>query len=29
MSLSQIKVKDFLEEMKPVAAECYRVLKKR
>jgi len=26
--LSQLKVKDFLEEMKPVAAECYRVLKK-
>ena len=26
--LSQLKVKDFLEAMKPVAAECYRVLKK-
>ena len=26
--LSQLKVKDFLEEMKPVAAESYRVLKK-
>ncbi len=26
--LSQLKVKDFLEQMKPVAAECYRVLKK-
>lgn len=26
--LSQFKVKDFLEEMKPVATECYRVLKK-
>lgn len=27
--LSQLKVKDFLEQMKPVAKECYRVLKKR
>ena len=26
--LSQLKVKDFLEQMKPVAEECYRVLKK-
>ena len=26
--LSQLKVKDFLEAMKPVAAESYRVLKK-
>ena len=26
--LSRLKVKDFLEAMKPVAAECYRVLKK-
>lgn len=26
--LSQLKVKDFLEQMKPVAKECYRVLKK-
>ena len=26
--LSLLKVKDFLEEMKPVAFECYRVLKK-
>jgi len=26
--LSQLKVKDFLEQMKPVAAECFRVLKK-
>lgn len=26
--LSQLKVKDFLEQMKPVANECYRVLKK-
>jgi len=26
--LSRLKVKDFIEEMKPVAAECYRVLKK-
>ena len=26
--LSQLKVKDFLEQMKPVAQECYRVLKK-
>ena len=26
--LSQLKVKDFLEAMKPVANECYRVLKK-
>lgn len=26
--LSHLKVKDFIEEMKPVAAECYRVLKK-
>lgn len=26
--LSQLKVKDFLEEMKNVAAESYRVLKK-
>ncbi len=26
--LSQLKVKDFLEEMKKVAAESYRVLKK-
>ena len=26
--LSQLKVKDFLEAMKPVASECYRVLKK-
>ena len=25
--LSQLKVKDFLEQMKPVAQECYRVLK--
>ena len=24
--LSQLKVKDFLEQMKPVAKECYRVL---
>lgn len=27
--LSQLKVKDFLEQMKPVAKECYRVLKKK
>lgn len=26
--LSQLKVKDFLEQMNPVAQECYRVLKK-
>lgn len=26
--LSQLKIKDFLEAMKPVANECYRVLKK-
>lgn len=26
--LSRFKVKDFLEQMKPVAAECFRVLKK-
>lgn len=26
--LSQLKVKDFLEQMKPVAEECFRVLKK-
>lgn len=26
--LSRLKVKDFLEAMKPVAAECYRALKK-
>lgn len=26
--LSQLKVKDFLEQMKPVAEESYRVLKK-
>ena len=26
--LSRLKVKDFIEEMKPVANECYRVLKK-
>ena len=26
--LSRLKVKDFLEQMKPVAEECYRVLKK-
>ena len=26
--LSQLKVKDFLEQMKPVAKECYRVLKR-
>ena len=26
--LSRLKVKDFLEAMKPVAAECYRVLKR-
>ena len=26
--LSQLKIKDFLEQMKPVAAESYRVLKK-
>ena len=26
--LSRLKVKDFLEAMKPVAAECFRVLKK-
>lgn len=26
--LSQLKVKDFLEAMKPVASECFRVLKK-
>ncbi len=26
--LSRLKVKDFIEEMKPVAAECYRILKK-
>ena len=26
--LSQLKVKDFLEQMKPVAKECYRGLKK-
>ena len=26
--LSHLKIKDFLEEMKTVAAECYRVLKK-
>lgn len=26
--LSLLKVKDFLEQMKPVADECYRVLKK-
>lgn len=26
--LSQLKVRDFLEAMKPVAAECFRVLKK-
>lgn len=25
--LSQLKVKDFLEQMKPVASECFRVLK--
>lgn len=27
--LSQLKVKDFLEQMKPVAKECYSVLKKK
>jgi len=27
--LSHYKVKDFLEQMKPVAKECYRVLKKK
>lgn len=26
--LSHCKVKDFIEQMKPVAAECFRVLKK-
>ena len=26
--MSHCKVKDFIEQMKPVAAECYRVLKK-
>lgn len=26
--LSRLKVKDFLEQMKPVASECFRVLKK-
>lgn len=26
--LSQLKIKDFLEAMKPVVNECYRVLKK-